>query len=271
MSENTAYFCDGDTLVGLDGEPSVVVEYANPVRAAMPANALNALHRSRDGDWLSVTVKGGVRRYNRGDAEWYVYTKLRQLGVGGVGELYVNGLVWIGAVFVRGWAKIEAPSPVGCWVEYSYEFEVSSPESISNYTPSFSSPEPPTEYPDRNDAGEFYYKGVAIGEKGGWLMPRVRRRYVAVAVPRCRGLRLKDIKYGRVMLLELDAFVRKENRTELEEALRDMSVGFGNMAGVLSGNGNVFEDCYLTGWRAWGLDGRFERLSLRFVQEITQV
>jgi len=214
-----------------------------------------------------VRVIGGVLRHNRGDAEWYLYTKLRALGKTGPGELAVNDLVWPRAMFVSGTGEISMSSATGCWVEYRYEFEIGLPQDTANPSPAYTAPAEPAEYEGRSNAGSFIYNGINLGDAPAYLVPRVRREVLAREIPRCFGVRYKNIKHGREIKLVVRCILHRETRAALEDVLRDTAYDLGDGAATLTGNGNTYPNCYITELHSAGHDAKFDEFTVTFVQE----
>ena len=246
------YFADAITNVGLDEEPSALVsgQGFGPI-VLQPWNQTQATLFQRGGGYMQIRVKWTINRHNRGDAEWYVYQKCKNLALIGTGELYVQGNVYEHAVCLSCTASIEEPAHDGnlsswsCKVLMNVVFEVSIPETTSNLSPTYSAPATPGEYTSRTSDGAFTFKGTSIADSPLRLTPSLRCQHVRHLLPRAYGVFHEDQTSGAVIRLQLEGTHWKSTRALLEDEWRDILVTIRDDVGSLVGNGNTYADCYM--------------------------
>lgn len=255
----TAYFAESASVkIPIPGEPYVTISH-HPSANVVQVPGRTSVKVFRMGrDYRSLTVHAATERANRGDAEMYLWTLLKNLAETGLGELKVRynspRLVYCDCVFVSGSGSIVTRES-SARVEVNLEFTQGTPEDETNPDASYSSPDDYGTFDDTSSAANYKLvpedvqpnednDDIALGD---WaeVVPAVQKQVLYASIPRAWGVRMKDTHWGRAMRFTVTAHVHKVNRDTLDDYLRDLQQQVRDRQFTLDGNGNEFTQCFV--------------------------
>jgi len=225
----------------------------------------NAPARQHDagGGYLTLEATGQRLRASRGDAEWWLYTRLLALAAYSAPCLAYEDSR--GYAHVYGDAVLTGASGRvygGRFAELRLDCQCPEASAASAWV---APPAEPGTYAGRTDAQDYAAGGVSLGY-GGELEFRLTRKAECRMIPRARGAR-STAPYSDVVL-QIVATVWQRGDLEavtgtVEDLYRDIS---GRVA--LTGNGNTYSDCMLQRASCRHADVKTLELKLTFVQDM---
>ena len=238
---NGGWFGDGGTAVGLGEKARIDVAYENSPLLKEIVGRGDAAVMETGGDRGLLRVTGTHRAANAAGAERFGYEALLALGGTGPGALVVNGQQYPGCFFVRGSARTLAR----CEARLELEF-VESARTRPVTLGAGSGDGGAEAAPGAPSPGLWTFGGTALGDCAAAEFS-TRRPVVAKRIPRCYGVRLRDMRFGRVMEAVVTAWLVKASRAELEKYVYELAENFGCAARALVGNGYAYGEWCLIG------------------------
>jgi len=228
-----------------------------------PYNAPARIHDA-GGGYLPLEITGQRLRDSTGDAEMWLYTRMRALAAQahasaayedsrGYQHVYGDSLVTGAAGRVHGGRFAELRIDCQC------------PEASA--APAWAgAPAAPTTYPARTSAQDYEAGGVSLGYGGG-LEFRLTRHADARMIPRARGART-TVPYSDVVL-QIVATVWQ--RGDLDTATGEVADLYRGIEGrvTLTGNGNTFTDCLLQRASCRHADVKALEVKLTFLHDMS--
>ena len=255
-----AWFGDGATEVALGEAARIRAGYENGPLTKEIVGRADAVVMEEGGDRGLLRVTGTHRAANAAGAERFGYEALLALAGTGPGALVVNGQQYPTCFFVRGTAKVLARCEARLELEF-LESARARPVTLvagsgeGGAGAARGAPSP----------GLWTFGGQAIG---GYAEAEftTEREALVKRIPRCYGVRVKDVRWGRVMEATVKAWFLKATRAELEKYVYELAQNFGCGARALVGNGNAYgEWCMIgaeageNGWREGEVRVRLKR------------
>jgi len=259
------YFNDGSVQLELGahvfatpsgGRRNVVLERAGQSAVVLASGA----------GVLALQVTAQRLRANLGDAERYIYEKLRALAESEGGDLgfednrghrHVFGdAVCLGAAGeVHGFRFAQA------------RYEFACPEKSSE--PAWGSvPSAPGTYWSASTLQDYAAGGVDLGT-GERMRIEMSRRYPLIEIPRARGARARGPASGALIRFTVTA-ARKVGAENLATDVEDLIRQIGPGPVDLTANGNTYTDVLLDSVRPRHTDARHTTLDFEFLQDIGQ-
>jgi len=237
------YFNDGTVNVELGAHVFATPTGRRSIVRLAPHSAPGRVHDS-GGGILTLEVTAQRLRANLGDAERYIYERLRALATSGPGDL--------GCEDNRGYRHVFGDSVCvgGRGEVHGYRFvemrlDFLTPEKQTE--PAWGAvPAPPGTYAGTWTIQDYRAGGVSLGV-GGSMRIEMVRSYPLREIPRARGAREGEPESRAEMRFVVEASVVADASnlaTELEDLARQIS---GEV--YLTGNGNAYPGCILEGMR----------------------
>jgi len=256
-------FNDGTIDIELGEHVFAVPELERPVVRLAPHDAAGVL-LDTGGGLLRLDLVGQRVRANLGDAERYVYEKLRALALSEPGTLCFrdnrgHDATFAQAVCIGASGEVEAFR----FADVRYEFVCGEKSSEPS---ALTCPAAPGTYAGTETLQDYAAGGVAIGDYGERMRIEMTRAYPLRAVPRARGARARGPASGAEMRLVVTACVVAD--VHLATYLEDLERSIGPRPVDLVANGNVYRDVLLVSLRPDLTDEKHTRFEAEFVQEV---
>jgi len=258
------YFDDGTRHVDLGyhvfATPSA---YRRNVRREPHASVASVM--SSGGGVLELAVTGQRDRANLGDAERWLYERLRALAFTGPGELGCEDHLGNRATFAQ-CVCTGAAGAVQAFRFAELQAEFLCPEASS--APAWGSvPAAPGFYAGSVWEQQYEAGGVALGHHAEGLRMEMQRGWPLREIPRARGARSRGPVSGAVIRLVVTshATVTAEH---LARYLEVLAREIGACPVDLTGNGHSYAGCTLESLRPAHTDRRWGRFTAEFVQEV---
>jgi hypothetical protein len=203
------------------------------------------------GGLFQLSVTSYFERTTSGAAEWFCYEFLRDLGKTGIGKLQIADQVWIDTLFTGGKCSIRNAAN-SSYICYELTFIRSLPKDAGLAAKLTPDPVEPAEAGARTSAGSYTFATKALGTHAFIDSMSVSRPSIVETVPRGLGVRVKSRRGARRLSLNVSSWYRvvpdgvTYSRPPLEKLLHDSFHELSSQKGDLVGQGNTFQNCYLT-------------------------
>jgi hypothetical protein len=279
MAASQGQFWDENDSIAVDlpGSPSVdelqtsynvisIENFPSAPAVTSPYPVGVNLHQT-GGGLLNLQVRGTTFQPTYGAAEKWAHAKLTSLGATGRGVLFINDLGWEQVFFVSGEATFEQCSSMTI-IHYDLNFITSVKlDKNLDFTPTYGS-DPGFSSGGTNSNMDYTFvsstntlEAPLTGSHTNLVRIAVSRPVDVVSIPRCNGVRIHPQRGGRKVLLSASAhfqltqlidpvtslpFANPFTTADREHFAQSFAMRMGSAPGILSGQGNVFNDCFLT-------------------------
>lgn len=222
---------------------------------------------AQDGGVMQLEVTAQRQRSNLGDAEWWAYSRLRELvlaqkGLLAVSDALGNEHAFADAVMVSAEARVDAYE----LATLTLDMQCGESSSDAAYgTP----PIEPATRAGTSTSQDYTANGVSLGV-GGKMQFEAYRDTRIRPIPRARGARVSLPKAGGEMriIITADLVADGSNIADQVEALARSISG---QTLTISANGNEYTECLLADVRSQHTDWRNTTLDWTFLQDLASV
>lgn len=218
------------------------------------------------GGVMQLEVTAQRQRANLGDAEWWAYSRLRELALADKGLLAVsdalgNEHAFEAAVMVSAEARVDAYE----LATLTLDMQCGESSSDASYG---SAPSEPAERTGATTSQDYTAGGVDLGVGGKMELEAYRNTRIR-PIPRARGARVSLPESGGEMRLIITADLVAEG-ANLADEVESLARSISGQTITVSANGNEYTDCLLADVRSKHTDWRNTTLDWTFVQDLTR-
>ncbi len=217
------------------------------------------------GGVINLEVTAQRQRDNLGDAEWWAYSRLRDLVLADKGTLAVsdalgNEHAFGDAVMASAEARVDAYE----LATLTLDMQCGESSSDAAYgTP----PSEPATRAGTSTSQDYTAGGVSLGVGGKMELEAYRDTRIR-SIPRSRGARVSPPKTGGEMRLMITADL-VAGGTNVADDAEALARSISDQSLTVAANGNVYTECVLADVSSEHTDWRNTTLTWTFVQDLT--
>ncbi len=255
------YFDDGTTPIEL-GSHAFVTASERRHNLMLEPPGVPACVQDAGGGLLALQVTAHRLWQDLGQAEWWLYERLRQLALSGPGTLGCEDgagrrVTFGRAVCLGGVGRVRGFRLAELRLDFAAPAEPTAP---AWQTP----PEPPIAPPGTASAQDYAVGGVQIGTHPAEMRIRMARRFPLITVPRAWGARSRRPQWAARMHLVVRAHALPADQ-DPSDYLVELARQIGPRPVDLTANGNTYPAVVLDELRADHADGPARQFEARFM------